>query len=69
MKTGEQELCEIEEMLSNNPHEHYSDFVDIGGTQSNAGTLGLTQPERMKRFETPIEPHVAKLHVTHEHGW
>lgn len=30
--------------------------VDVGGTQSNVGTLGLTQPERHKRFEEPIQP-------------
>jgi hypothetical protein len=69
MKTEAEELREIEELISHNPYEHYSDMVDIGGTQSNAGTLGLTQPERNKRFEKEIKPHVAPLHVTHEHGW
>lgn len=69
MRTEAEELLEIEEILSHNPYEHYSDMVDIGGTQSNAGTLGFTQPERQKRFSKGVEPHVAALHVTHDHGW
>jgi len=35
--------------------------VDIGGTQSGAGTLGLTQPERHQRFEEPVEPDISLL--------
>jgi hypothetical protein len=35
---------------------------DIGGSeeganQSNAGTLGLSQPERKQRFEEGVDPH------------
>lgn len=36
--------------------EQFIKDVDIGGTQSNVGTLGLTQPERKVRFEKPIQP-------------
>ncbi len=44
-------------------YEHYSDDVEIGATQSNAGTLGLNQHERRYRFEKPLVPHISRIHA------
>lgn len=44
-------------------YEHYSDDVEIGATQSNAGTLGLNQQERRDRFTKPLVPHISLIHA------
>lgn len=44
-------------------YEHYSDDVEIGATQSNAGTLGLNQQERRFRFTKPVIPHISRIHA------
>jgi hypothetical protein len=44
-------------------YEHYSKDVEIGATQSNAGTLGLNQQERRDRFTKPVIPHISRIHA------
>ena len=45
-----------ENVIDERSGEHPNDEADIGGTQSNAGTLGLSQPERKKRFKEGVTP-------------
>lgn len=53
-------------------YEHYSDDVEVGANQSNAGTLALNQHDRRDRWIKPIIPHISRIHAAerrNEENW